>query len=132
MLSCRSMDPFVRRLVQRMLDPRQPLTRNRHFHTFSTPEGRAALRATRRLRSLQSDLEACAGEGHSPTFIRHDLEDGNHRIELVMQRVHGRRTSLLQPAEFELLLELPGVRALLQSPAAGPSVPESAVDGSSS
>src|SRR5438045_1366398 len=36
------MDPFVRRLVQRMSDPKRPLSRNKHFHTFESPEGRAA------------------------------------------------------------------------------------------
>ena len=41
------MDPFVRRLVERLQDPEQPLSRNRHFHTFDSPEGRTALRVFR-------------------------------------------------------------------------------------
>ena len=47
------MDPFVQRLILRLHHPSQPLSRNRHFATFDTPEGRAALRISRRLKSLQ-------------------------------------------------------------------------------
>ncbi len=112
------MDPFVRRLVQRMLDERRPLTRNRHFHTFATPEGKLALRTTRRLRSLQADILACGAEGQPARFMRHAVEDGEHRIELRLERLSGRRTSRLHPAEFELLLELPGVRPILEGAAA--------------
>ena len=114
MLLFTSMDPFVRRLVQRRLDPRRPLSRNRHFHTFATPEGKAALRTSRRLRSLQADILACRDEGQPARFIRHLLDDGQHRIELVFERVSGKRVSMLDDAEFELLLELPDVRGLIE------------------
>jgi len=107
------MDPFVRRLIQRMHDPARPLSRNRHFHTFSTPEGRLALRTSRRLRSLQQDILACHEEGQPARFVRHQLEDGQHRIEILLDRVSGRRMSFVSEAEFELLLELPGVRTVL-------------------
>ncbi len=119
MLMCPSMDPFVRRLVQRMLDERRPLSRNRHFHTFATPEGKLALRTIRRLRSLQADILACAEEGQPARFVRHEVEEGEHRIELRLERLGGRRTSRLHPAEFELLLELPRVRSILEVVAAG-------------
>ena len=46
------MDAFVRRLVERLLEPSEPLSRNRHFHTFETPEGRRALKLARRLRGI--------------------------------------------------------------------------------
>jgi hypothetical protein len=108
------MDPFVRRLIQRMHDPARPLSRNRHFHTFSTPEGRLALRTSRRLRNLQENILACSEEGRRARFIRHELEDGRHRIEILLERVNGRRVSFVAEAEFELLLELPGVRAALE------------------
>jgi len=120
MLSFASMDPFVRRLVLRLLDPGKPLSRNRHFHTFSTPEGRKALRTTRRLKSLQADILACRDEGQPARFLRHVEADGEHRIELLLERINGRRVSLLDEAEFELLLELPGVRPLLEETAARP------------
>ncbi len=103
------MDPFVRRLVQRLLQPSAPLSRNRHFHTFDTPEGRSALRTTRRLKSLHKDILACASEGRKARFVRQEDAQGSHRIELRMERVKGRRTCVLPIAEFELLRELPGV-----------------------
>jgi hypothetical protein len=112
------MDPFVRRLVQRLLDPSAPLSRNRHFHTFDTPEGRAALRTTRRLRSLQKDILACVAEGGRAHFVRQADADGEHRIELRLERIKGRRISLIPMPEFELLKELPGVRAGLVESAA--------------
>jgi len=107
------MDPFVQRLVQRLLDPARPLSRNRHFHTFDTPEGRSALKLSRRLRSLQKDLLACRTEGGAPRVSRSEGPGGERRIELHLERVQGRRVSLLLDAEFELLRELPGVREAL-------------------
>ena len=113
-----SMDLFVQRLVQRLLDPARPLSRNRHFHTFDTPEGRSALKVSRRLRSLQRDILACHAEGGSPRVSRNDGPGGERRIELHMERIQGRRVSLLLEAELELLRQLPGVREALGEPAA--------------
>ena len=113
-----SMDPFVRRLIQRMHDPARPLSRNRHFHTFSTPEGQMAVRISRRLRSIRADILACRDEGHAAQFVRHTLEDGTHRIEIRLERVSGRRVSILSGDEFELLTEMPEVAPLLQQSAA--------------
>lgn len=108
------MDPFIRRLVERLHDPAQPLSRNRHFHTFDTPEGRSALKVSRRLKSLQRDILACYREGHRARYFRRVGPEGDHRIELLMQRIQGRRVSHLQDAEFELLAQLPGVRDALE------------------
>lgn len=108
------MDPFVRRLVERLHDPSKPLSRNRHFHTFDTPEGRMALKVFRRLRSLQHDILACQAEGRRARISRHVGPQGEYRIELLMERVSGRRVSMLQAAEFELLVSLPGVRDALE------------------
>lgn len=108
------MDPFVRRLVERLHDPARPLSRNRHFHTFDTPEGRSALKVSRRLKSLQRDIMACHQEGSRARFLRQVGTDGQTRIELHMERIQGRRVSLLQDAEFELLAQLPGVREALE------------------
>jgi len=113
-----SMDLFVQRLVQRLLDPARPLSRNRHFHTFDTPEGRSALKVSRRLRSLQRDILACHAEGRQPRVGRGEGPGGERRIELQMDRIQGRRVSHLLDAEFELLRALPGVReALGEAPA---------------
>ena len=112
------MDPFVRRLVERLHDPTRPLSRNRHFHTFDTPEGRSAMRVSRRLKSLQRDILACHKEGSRACFYRRRGPDGQVRIELLMERIQGRRVSMLQNAEFELLGQLlgqlPGVHELLE------------------
>lgn len=103
------MDPFVRRLIERLHDPSKPLSRNRHFHTFDTREGRAALRVSRRLRSLAKDILACFAEGTDASFLRHLMESGEHRVELTLERLSGRRVSILNDVEFELLCALPGV-----------------------
>lgn len=114
MLFSASMDPFVRRLIQRLQDPSEPLSRNRHFHTFDNPDGRYALRMARRLKALQREILACTREGHRARFSRRLEADGGWRIELSLDRVHGRRTSWLAHDEFELLAELPGVREALE------------------
>jgi hypothetical protein len=113
MLLSPSMDPFVRRLIRRLHHPSRPLSRNRHFHTFDTPEGRSALKTSRWLRSLQRDILACHGEGKPARFSRRSV-DGQLLVELTFDRVKGRRISVLQDAEFELLAELPGVLDALQ------------------
>lgn len=112
-----AMDPFVRRLVERLHDPGRPLSRNRHFHTFDTPEGRSALRVSRRLRSLQRDIVACRAEGGRAHVFRRVTPAGEHRIELQLDRIRGRRVSHLQDAELELLVKLPGVTDALAEPA---------------
>jgi hypothetical protein len=105
------MDPFVRRLIQRLQDARQPLSRNRHFHTFDTPEGKLALKTARRLKSLQRDLLACHEEGGFAQVQQRERPED--RIELRIQRPRGSRTSFLSRAELELLTQLPGVREAL-------------------
>jgi hypothetical protein len=113
------MDPFVRRLIQRLHHPNQPLSRNRHFHTFDTPEGRLALKTSRRLKSLQNDLIACAREGKQAT-VRRMKENGDvPRVELRIERTRGSRVALLHESEFELLCELPGLAEVLAQAGAG-------------
>ncbi len=107
------MDPFVRRLIQRLHHPNQPLSRNRHFHTFDTPEGRLALKTSRRLKSLQNDLVACAREGKQASVRRVEQDRELPRVELRIERTSGSRVALLHESEFELLCELPGLAELL-------------------
>lgn len=107
------MDPFVRRLIQRLHHPSQPLSRNRHFHTFDTPEGRLALKTSRRLKSLQNDLIACAREGKKASVRRMVGDRDVGRVELRIQRAGGSRVALLHESEFELLRELPGLAEIL-------------------
>jgi hypothetical protein len=106
------MDLFVRRLVQRLLDPRQPLSRNRHFHTFESAEGKLALRITRRLKSLQRDVAAALAEGVVPQVAPRAEQDGGVRIELTLERLKGTRRTWLAGDEFALLCTLPGMEPL--------------------
>lgn len=108
------MDPFVRRLVERLHDPSRPLSRNRHFHTFSTPEGRLALKVHRRLKSLQRDILTCLEEGRTARLLRRVDAEGEYQLELHLERIQGRRVSMLKDAELELLAQLPGMREVLQ------------------
>ena len=108
------MDPFVRQLVQRLHAPGAPLSRNRHFHTFETPEGRAALRISRRLRSLAKDVLSCTGEGRTVRVRPSEAgEAAEVKLQLTLERLSGKRTSLLTRDEFELLRELPGLAGAL-------------------
>jgi hypothetical protein len=109
------MDPFVRKLVERLHAPGTPLSRNRHFHTFETAEGRAALRTSRRLRSLAKDILTCHAEGGRVACVPAGVgEDGDLKVQLTLERLSGKRTSLLSRDEFELLHGLPGVAAALE------------------
>jgi len=109
------MDPFVRRLIRRLHEPGQPLSRNRHFHTFETPEGRRALRTSRRLRALQRQILECQSEGGVLRVQRSEGGGDELRIELRIHRANGRCVSRLGEAELELLSELPGVREALEA-----------------
>ena len=110
------MDSFVRRLVERLLEPSLPLSRNRHFHTFETPEGRRALTLARRLRGLARDVRRCLDRGSRPQ-VRTDGPGGDRRVELRFEDLAGRRTAFLTDDEYALLLRVPGmVEALGQAP----------------
>lgn len=107
------MDPFVRRLVERLHDPAKPLTRNRHFHTFDNPLGKAALKLSRTLHALAKDVAQAKAAGHAVQVTR--IHTGEEvRIELKVPKLRGARTTRLEPAEFELLCALPGMRELLR------------------
>jgi|GEM_PF-245521 len=113
------MDAFVLRLVRRLCEPSRPLSRNRHFHAFHSPEGRRALKISRRLKSLQRDILACAEEGRAARFHRFADEDGERQVELRLERSGGFSLSRLQEDEFELLQDLPGVRSALEASGSG-------------
>ncbi len=107
------MDSFVRRLVQRLLEPSLPLSRNRHFHTFETPEGRRALTVARRLRGLARDVRRCLDRG-APPEVRAEGGNGDLRVELRFEDVAGRRTAFLTEEEYALLLRVPGMTEALE------------------
>lgn len=107
------MDPFVRRLVERLFEPDSGLSRNRHFHTFDNEEGRLAIRISKRLRALAKDIDDCHREGGRPTVSRSTDAKGKVRIEIGLARLKTHRTTTLDEAEYELLLKLPQVQQAL-------------------
>src|SRR5690606_40226273 len=64
---CVGVHAFVYRLVVRLTQEGPPFSRNRHFHTFESPEGKLALRIARRLRSVARDI---ARASEPPRFQR--------------------------------------------------------------
>jgi len=109
------MDAFVRRLVERLLEPSEPLSRNRHFHTFETPEGRRALKLARRLRGLARDVQRCTERG-SPPDVRTDAGADEVRIALHFDALAARRTAYLSPEEYALLRRVEGMATVLGEP----------------
>jgi hypothetical protein len=106
---------FVERVVLR-LRAEPGFSRNRHYATFSSPEGRRALRIHRHLRSIERDLEA----GGRLTVVR---EDG--RVRLSIAGRHATRTAWLTEAEFRLLR----TASPLARAAMGPSGPSPSATG---
>lgn len=107
------MDPFVRRLVERLFDEGAPLSRNRHFHTFESPEGKKALRISKRLKGLRDEIARCSGAGSASRVTSTRGADGTVRLEFHLAHLKGHRVASLEPWEFELLRALPGVRDAL-------------------
>lgn len=112
------MHDFVRRLVVRIGESGRPLSRNKHFHTFDTPLGRQALKLSRRLRSLSKDILVQAREGGTLQVERQADQAGKLRIVLHFARMKARRTVYLSQGEWELLLQEPGVKEVVDRTAA--------------
>jgi len=103
------MDSFVRRLVERLVAEGGPLSRNRHFHTFDTPEGRQALRLARRLRALQRDVLRCLAEGGRVQLRRPAGAPAARAEELCLLYRVGTHRAYLSGEELQMLRELPGL-----------------------
>src|SRR5581483_1438693 len=99
------MDPFVRKLVERLADPKRPLSRNRHFHTFESPEGKAAMKIFKRLTALKRDIDACEQAGGTTEVKKHEHE-GKVQVLVTLERIRSRRTVTLDEAELDLLQRL--------------------------
>lgn len=106
------MDPFVRKLVIRLFDEGAPLSRNRHFHTFETEEGKRAMRVSKRLRALQADITKCRAAGGTPRVTKSSDDDGVVKIEIELQHLKSKRVTTLDEDEFTLLQRLAGMREL--------------------
>lgn len=85
-----------------MSDPGRPLSRNRHFHTFESPEGRAALKIFKRLVALKRDMRACEQSG-GLCRVEQLKREGKVKVEITLERLRSRRTVTLEAAELELL-----------------------------
>ena len=107
------MDRFVRRLVQRLLCEGRPLSRNRHFHTFDTPEGRTALRMARRLRALARDVQRCLEEGGAVSLRTAPGPAAARPLEVCIAHKVGTHQAFLSHEELELLRAFPGLTAAL-------------------
>lgn len=103
------MDPFVRKLVLRLFDEGAPLSRNRHFHTFESPEGKQAMKISRRLKALQADIKKCRLAGGLSKVVATKGEDGVVKVEIRLENVRSTRHTTLDEMEYELLRQLPGV-----------------------
>lgn len=107
------MDGFVRRLVERLVAEGRPLSRNRHFHTFDTPEGRTALRTARRLRALARDVTRCVQEGGMVSLHAHPGHGAARALELRVAQKVGTHRAFLSQEELEVLRGLPGLAEAL-------------------
>ena len=98
-----SVEDFVERVVRRLRE--EPgFSRNRHFLTFSSPEGKRALKIHRQLRSIERDLSRAS----SATVDR-----AADRVRLTLRSKSGLRTSWLTQDEFRILCTNPIVRSAL-------------------
>jgi hypothetical protein len=113
------MDAFVRRLVEHLVAEGQPLSRNRHFHTFETPEGRTALRTARRLRALRRAILRAAEEGGQVELLEGESGGQLERSELRISSPVGTHRAFLSKDEWALLLGLPGLAEALEAAAPG-------------
>ena len=109
------MDPFVRKLVLRLFDEGAPLSRNRHFHTFESPEGKQAMRISRRLKALQIDIAKCRKAGGDSRVVATRDGAGVVKVEIRLEHLRSTRLTILDEVEFELLRTLPGVSELLDA-----------------
>ena len=106
------MNRLVYRIVRRLRAPGAPLSRNRHYATFSAPEGRRALRIHRQLESLEADLLDDARP--RSVSVERCAESGAVRVQIDLPDVRASRTTWLSREEFDLLLDSPRLGPLLR------------------
>jgi hypothetical protein len=99
------MREFLYRLVQRLHDEARPLSRNKHFHTFTDAGSQRALRIDRHLRDLEDRLTELRERGEPPR-VRH-LPDGGVQLVLRHRDVAMVRTATLSAEEAALLARHP-------------------------
>ena len=105
------MDPFVRKLVECLLDEQKPISRNRHFHTLATPEGAVAVRISRRIRAIAKEITRCQAVGALLSIRSH--ENGGYEVLIVHDKVKLSRRALIDHDEMTLLAQMPGLRSII-------------------
>lgn len=119
------MREFLYKLVQRLQDTARPLSRNKHFHTFTGDEARRALRIHKHLRDLEAHLSQLRDRGERPRVRA--LPGGGVQLVLGHPTLTVVRTARLTAEEARLLARHPaGAWALggLSSPAGEPAASE--------
>jgi hypothetical protein len=96
---------FLYRLVQRLHDEARPLSRNKHFHTFTDPGSQRALRIDRHLRDLEERLAELRELGEPPR-VKY-LTDGGVQLVLRHRDMAMVRTATLNAEEVRLLAHHP-------------------------
>ena len=105
------MRDFLYRLVQRLHDEARPLSRNRHYHSFTGGEARRALRIDKHLRDLELHLAQLQKQGERPRV--RSLPGGGVQLVLQHPRLAVVRTATLSAEEVSLLRQnLAGAWAL--------------------
>lgn len=106
---------FRLQLVEQLVARPGTLSRNRHYETFASPDGRAALRACRHLRGLERDLLLHARAGHFAR-VEEIAGNGERGVRITLLHLRGQRVAYLSRGEYEVLLRRPGVRAAVGLP----------------
>lgn len=103
------MEELHYRIIERLRQNPQALSRNRNFHVFDDPSLLRARRIYRHLRSLERDLLTPGGASD----IRVEPDPLGVKISFWLKTIRGRRTAFLTQRELDLLLDNPQIRALL-------------------
>lgn len=101
------MREFLYRLVRRLQEEARPLSRNKHFHTFSGEAG-SALRIDRHLRDLEQHLALLHERGDRPRV--RSLQGGGVQMVLPHPTLAVVRTATLNADEVALLRQHPAGR----------------------
>lgn len=107
------MDAFFLRLLETLTLGQHVLSRNRHFHTFDNPEGRRALRLSKRLQSLGKDILRCAKEEGTLSLEATSENEWDSSLQIRLQVGKWQRQCSLTLSEFEILKQLPEVEETL-------------------
>ena len=95
------MREFLYKLVRRLHEEARPLSRNKHFHTFTGEAGRA-LRIDRHLRDLEQHLELLRARGQRPRV--RSLGGGAVQLVLPHPTLAVVRTATLSAEDVALLI----------------------------